>query len=101
MRKTTALKLLSQPTSNYKANKNIKLGYHTYFLSLAHSDLSGYNVCPMANRLSKKENNKNKSNCSSVCVGYNGMAAMFKNVMKLPHTYAVGGSLDALKKKVI
>ena len=82
MRKTANLKLLSQPTKNYKANKNIKLGYHTYFLSLAHSDLSGYNVCPMANRLSKKENNKNKSNCSSVCVGYNGKAAIFKNVMK-------------------
>ena len=82
MRKTVTLKLLSQPTSNYKSNKNIKLGYHTYFLSLAHSDLSGYNVCPMANRLTKKESNKNKSNCSSVCVAYNGNAQRFPKIME-------------------
>ena len=82
MRKTVTLKLLSQPTSNYKSNKNIKLGYHTYFLRLAHSDLSGYNVCPMANRLTKKESNKNKSNCSSVCVAYNGNAQRFPKIME-------------------
>ena len=76
------MKLLSTPTTNYKANKNIKLGYHTYFLSLAHSDISGFNVCPMANRLKANENNKNKSNCSSVCVGYNGNAQRFKSIMK-------------------
>tara|TARA_B110000438_G_C15687073_1_gene595050 strand:+ start:173 stop:916 length:744 start_codon:yes stop_codon:yes gene_type:complete len=76
------MKLLSQPTTNYKANKNIDLGYHTYFLSLAHSDISGYNVCPMANKLKEGEKNKNKSTCSSVCVGYNGFASIYKSVMK-------------------
>jgi hypothetical protein len=76
------MKLLSKPTTNYKANKNIKLGYHTYFLSLAHSDISGYNVCPMANKLKAKENNKNKSSCSSVCVGYNGYAGIYKSIME-------------------
>ena len=76
------MKLLSKPTTNYKANKNIKLGYHTYFLSLAHSDISGYNVCPMANKLKDKENNKNKSTCSSVCVGYNGFANIYKSIME-------------------
>ena len=76
------MKLLSKPTTNYKANKNIDLGYHTYFLSLAHSDISGYNVCPMANKLKAGEKNKNKSTCSSVCVGYNGFAQIYKNVMK-------------------
>tara|TARA_Y100001973_G_C5165066_1_gene315639 strand:+ start:24 stop:776 length:753 start_codon:yes stop_codon:yes gene_type:complete len=75
-------KLLSKPTTNYKANKNITIGYNTYFLSLAHSDISGYNVCPFANKLKAKENNKNKSFCSSVCVGYNGFAQIYKNVMK-------------------
>tara|TARA_B100000519_G_scaffold1399_1_gene1338 strand:- start:181 stop:927 length:747 start_codon:yes stop_codon:yes gene_type:complete len=76
------MKLLSKPTTNYKANKNIKLGYHTYFLSLAHSDISGYNVCPMANKLKAKENNKNKSTCSAVCVGYIGFANIYKSIMK-------------------
>ena len=76
------MKLLSAPTTNYKANKNIDLGYHTYFLSLAHSDISGYNVCPMANKLKANEQNKNKSSCSSVCVGANGFAQIFKSVME-------------------
>jgi hypothetical protein len=49
------MELLSKPTTNYKSNKNIDLGYHTYFLSLAHSDISGYNVCPMANKLKEGE----------------------------------------------
>ena len=75
-------KLLSKPTTNYKANKNITIGYNTFYLSLAHSDISGYNVCAYANKLKAKENNKNKSFCSSVCVGYNGFAQIYKNVMK-------------------
>ena len=54
LRKSVKLNLLAQPSSNYKAKKNIKLGYHTYFLSLAHSDLSGYNVCPMAVKIRNK-----------------------------------------------
>ena len=82
LRKSVSMKLLAQPSSNYKSKKNIKLGYHTYFLSLAHSDISGYNVCSMANRLSIKENNKNKSNCSSVCVAYNGNAQRFPKIME-------------------
>ena len=65
-----------------KSNKNIKIGYNTYYLSLAHSDISGYNVCPMANKLKANENNKNKSSCSLVCVGYQGLAKIFKSVMK-------------------
>jgi hypothetical protein len=76
------MKLLSKPTTNYKSKKNIKIGYNTYFLSLAHSDISGYNVCPMANKLKANENNKNKSTCSSVCVGYNGFANIYKSIMK-------------------
>ena len=82
LRKSVNLKLLSQPISNIKSKKNIKLGYHTYFLSLAHSDISGYNVCPMANRLSIKENNKNKSNCSYTCVAMVGNATRFPSIMK-------------------
>ena len=76
------MKLLSDPKANYKANKNIKLNNETYFLSFAHSDISGYNVCPMANKLIAKENNPSKSNCSQVCVGYNGNANRFKSIME-------------------
>ena len=76
------MKLLSNPTTNYKSNKNIKIGYNTYYLSLAHSDISGYNVCAMANQLMAKENNKNKSSCSSVCVAYNGNAQRFPKIME-------------------
>ena len=46
------MELLSKPTTNYKANKNIDLGYHTYFLSLAHSDISGYS---WSNNISRME----------------------------------------------
>ena len=74
-------KLLSPPSTNYKASKNLKLFVDSYFLSLAHSDTSGYNVCPFANRVNKKENNKNKSNCSAVCVAKNGNGN-FPNVKK-------------------
>jgi len=74
-------KLLSSPAINYKAKKNLKLNVHTYYLSLAHSDLSGYNVCPLANKLSTQENNTEKSNCSSVCVAGNGNGR-YPNVIK-------------------
>jgi hypothetical protein len=63
--------LISNPIVNYKASKNLDLKVMTYFLSLMPSDLSGYNVCPMANKVTKKENNKNKSDCSLVCVAHN------------------------------
>ena len=64
--------LISDPKINFKASKNLKLNVKTYFLSLMPSDLSGYNVCGMANQVTKKENNKNKSDCSLVCVAHNG-----------------------------
>ena len=76
------MKLISDPKVNYKLKKNLKKGFYTYSLSLAHSDISGYNVCPMANRIQRSENANNKSTCSSVCVGYNGFAQRFPNVMK-------------------
>ena len=63
--------LISNPIVNYKASKNLELKVMTYFLSLMPSDLSGYNVCAMANQVTKKENNKNKSDCSLVCVAHN------------------------------
>jgi hypothetical protein len=47
--------LISDPKINFKASKNLKLNVKTYFLSLMPSDLSGYNVCPMANKVTKKE----------------------------------------------
>ena len=74
--------LLSDGKINHKIKKNLKLGYNTYSLNFAHSDLSGYNVCPIANKLTTGENNPNKSNCSSCCVGYNGYASYQSNVME-------------------
>ena len=76
------MKLISEPKVNYKIKKNLKKGFYTYSLSLAHSDISGYNVCPKANRLRMGENVNNKSTCSSVCVGYNGNAQRFPKVME-------------------
>ena len=75
-------KLLSDGKINHKIKKNIKLGYNTYSLNFAHSDLSGYNVCPIANKLTEQENNPNKSNCSTCCVGYNGFASIHNTVME-------------------
>ena len=74
--------LLSDGKINHKIKKNLKLGYNTYSLNFAHSDLSGYNVCPIANKLTTGENNPNKSNCSSCCVGYNGFASIHNSVME-------------------
>ena len=73
------MSLLSDPTTNYKAYKNKKLQIDTYFLSLAQSDLSGYNTCPMANKFIAKENNPKKSNCSHVCVGSRGNAQVLQD----------------------
>ena len=75
-------KLLSDGKINHKIKKNIKLGYNTYSLNFAHSDLSGYNVCPIANKLSEQENNSNKSDCSSCCVGNNGFASYQPSVLE-------------------
>ena len=66
------MKLLSNPMVNYKAKKNLKLKVYSWYLSLAPSDISGYNVCPMANKVTQGENHKLKSACSSVCVAHNG-----------------------------
>ena len=74
--------LLSKGEINHKLKKNSKLGYYTSSLNLAHSDLSGFNVCPIANKLTENEDNKNTSNCSSWCVGYNGFASFQPNVME-------------------
>ena len=76
------MKLISDPKVNYKIKKNLKKGFYTYSLALAHSDISGYNVCPMANRIQMSENANKKSTCSSVCVGYNGFAQRFPKVME-------------------
>ena len=73
------MSILSNPITNYKSKKNQVLGVDTYFLSLAHSNTSGYNVCPMANQIN--ESNKNKSNCSLVCVAKNGNGS-YPNVIK-------------------
>lgn len=73
--------LISNPIVNYKASKNLELKVMTYFLSLMPSDLSGYNVCGMANKVTKKENNQNKSDCSLVCVAHNGNGN-YSNVKK-------------------
>jgi len=75
------LQLLSNPMVNLKAKKNLALNVHSYFLSLAPSDISGHNVCPMANKISQGEDKSYKSHCSSVCVAYNGMGS-YPNVIK-------------------
>ena len=72
--------LLSPPQFNYKLSKNIKLKNYSFSLCLAHSDLSGHNVCPMANRITKNEDHERKSTCSSVCVAVNGNGR-YKSVM--------------------
>ena len=75
--------LLSDGTTNHKIKKNMKSEkYYTYSLNFAHSDLSGFNVCPKANKLTEQEQNKNKSNCSSCCVGFNGFASIYSDVME-------------------
>ncbi|OUW96251.1 MAG: hypothetical protein CBD97_01610 [Pelagibacteraceae bacterium TMED237] len=74
--------LLSNGVTNHKIKKNIKEGYNTYSLNHAHSDLSGFNVCPKANKLTEQEQNKNKSNCSQCCVGYGGFASIHPSVME-------------------
>ena len=75
-------KLLSKPETNSKLVKNKKINVDTWSLSLAHSDLSGYNVCPMANKINSKDLNSKLSNCSSCCVAANGMAQVFASVLE-------------------
>jgi len=66
------MKLLSEASSNAKMAKNT--GAVTAILHLAPSDLSGYNVCPFANRTG--ENDPRKSNCSRVCLNEAGRGKM-------------------------
>tara|TARA_R100001463_G_scaffold6863_4_gene22185 strand:+ start:1162 stop:1977 length:816 start_codon:yes stop_codon:yes gene_type:complete len=84
-------KLLSKPATNSKLIKNKKVGVDTWSLSLAHSDLSGFNVCPMAEKINKGSyqvaptgtaKNKNLSSCSSCCVANNGNAQRFSSVLE-------------------
>ena len=74
------IKLLSNGEINHKLKKNKKDGYLTYSLNFVHSDLSGFNVCPMAQRLGSGKPNKKLSSCSSVCVGANGFASIHPSV---------------------
>tara|TARA_R110002074_G_scaffold358523_1_gene530840 strand:+ start:738 stop:1505 length:768 start_codon:yes stop_codon:yes gene_type:complete len=74
--------LLSKPETNFKISKNLKLNYNTFSLNFAHSDISGFNVCPMANKINDNESNPKKSNCSSVCVGANGFASIHNSVIE-------------------
>ena len=75
-------KLLSKPETNSKLIKNKKVGVDTWSLSLAHSNLSGFNVCPMANKINSTNKNKKLSDCSSCCVADNGNAQIFRSVLE-------------------
>ncbi len=52
---------------NMKTEKGRKFGYHTAILHLAPSDLSGYNVCPMASL-----------GCRAACLNTSGQGGMIK-----------------------
>ena len=83
-------KLLSKPSTNTKLIKNKLVGVDTWSLSLAHSNLSGFNVCPMAEKINKgskqlvpgTKKNKNLSSCSGCCVADNGNAQRFSSVLE-------------------
>lgn len=59
------MKLLSNPTSNPKIAKNLKVGVLTAPLHLAPFNLSGYQVCPMAS-----------TGCVSACLNTAGRGQM-------------------------
>lgn len=59
------MKLLSEPDSNQKLAKSTKLGFQTFGLSLAPTDVSGYNTCPNASK-----------GCRQACIFYAGMGVM-------------------------
>jgi hypothetical protein len=90
------VKLLSNGEINHKMKKNTKMGYLTHSLNFAHSDLSGFNVCPMAKRLSRSGmgQNKNLSSCSSVCVGGNGFASIHPIVLESRIAKTISFKLD-------
>tara|TARA_Y100001973_G_C5166792_1_gene316643 strand:+ start:453 stop:1232 length:780 start_codon:yes stop_codon:yes gene_type:complete len=77
--------LLSSGVLNHKIKKNIKEGYLTFSLNLAHSNISGYNVCPKAEKFFQDPNNKTSdklAGCSDSCVGYGGLAGVYPAVME-------------------
>ena len=79
--------LLSPGVYNSKISKNIKKGYLAFSLNLAHSNLSGFNVCPKAEKLindnsSVQDPNKNYAKCSLDCVGQQGLASVYNTVLE-------------------
>ena len=85
--------LLSKGILNHKISKNIKKGYLAFSLNLAHSNLSGFNVCPKANKLidknvdfsSKIQKSTSKnflSNCAFTCVASGGNAGIYPAVLE-------------------
>ena len=80
--------LLSPGVYNSKISKNIKKGYLSFSLNLAHSNLSGFNVCPKAEKLIQDPNNnfqdpeKNYAKCSLDCVGNQGLASVYNTVLE-------------------
>ena len=90
------LKLLSDGSVNHKLKKNKKEGYLTYSLNFAHSDLSGFNVCPIAKRLSRsvEQQSKKLSSCSSCCVGENGFASIYPSVLESRINKTIAFKLD-------
>ena len=63
-------KQLFSISTNAKTVKGEKLGYLTGVMYLAPSDLSGYEVCPMAK----------KANCIDACLNKAGRGGMFTSV---------------------
>ena len=75
--------LLSNGITNHKIKKNIKKGYLTFSLNLAHSNLSGINVCPKAKKLVQIDpKKKGLADCALSCVGSGGMAAIYNTVLE-------------------
>ena len=83
--------LLSSGVLNHKIKKNIKEGYLTFSLNLAHSNLSGYNVCPKAQKLQGSNDHSTTLNqerdpalagCSFSCVGGGGLAGVYTAVLE-------------------
>tara|TARA_Y100000361_G_scaffold153634_1_gene175989 strand:+ start:1804 stop:2598 length:795 start_codon:yes stop_codon:yes gene_type:complete len=79
--------LLSPGVYNSKISKNIKKGYLAFSLNLAHSNLSGFNVCPKAEKLINdgsnfQDPNKNYAKCSLDCVGGGGLASVYNTVLE-------------------
>jgi hypothetical protein len=68
------MKLLSQPDSNPKVSKNLKVGVLTAPLHLEPAKLSGYNVCPMAT-----------AGCEAACLHWAGNPVFMSQKQKGRH----------------